>query len=222
VKNWLENFTLYDLIGYFAVGLLTYLSFDLVWHWEYRAQRISELWGSIGDLKLYQAGLVAIVAYMMGQILGSVSQFFYTKILGVKVIPWHNYPAKAWSDWVGVRDRILPVYGGSLRGEDASEVFWLCVALSRAGAPVIYGDAFKWLVYSGASRTFSLVSLVLAVKFGFLREWYWFCALTILTLAFYYTFARMLKQYHRDVINSVLLVLNNWPCPGQKETGSSQ
>lgn len=208
MRELLKHFTLYDLIGYFTVGIVSYLCWDLAIHHALWQERLCSIFRHLSNLTIYQGAVIAIAAYMLGQVLGSLSQFFYFKLPCIKRVPCHNYPKRAYKDWVSLRDKILPVYGRNHITANHRHVFWLCVALSREKAPSTYGDAFKWLIYSGASRSLSLVVLSLAVYAGWNFSVWQCMVLLFLAYFFYYTFYRMLEQYHKEVINSVLLLLN--------------
>jgi hypothetical protein len=206
MKNLFENFTLYDLVGYFAVGLISYICLDLAWHWSGAFGRLSKIWACVGGMNVYQAGLAGVAAYTFGQLLGSASKFFYFKILHLK---WWKYPEEAWKDWPWLRQQLLEKKGQDKTDSSPQSIFWLCICFSRERAPSTYEEAFKWLVYSGASRTFSLVSLALAAFAAIYCSWWHFVLFIVLALIFTYSFARLLKQYHDEVLNSVLLVLND-------------
>lgn len=214
--DWGKHFTLYDLIGYFAVGLISCLGFDLVWHAPDLVGRLGKAWETAGKLNVYQAALAGVGAYMVGQVLGSASSFVYVRLIdgalgwliGDSYSPPHRYPhgAQPKCGWAALRRDILDDREGF--GDDAGSVFWLCVAYARERAPATYGDAFKWLVYSGAARTLSLVSVSWFVIGRAKGMGWWAGAFLLLAAVLYYTFFRMLRQYHVEVINSVFLLLS--------------
>jgi hypothetical protein len=209
--KWAESFTLYDLFGYFAVGALTILGLDVVLHWEQWPD--TKLLCELRNLNIYFALMVAIPPYVLGQLVGSASRWFYDRFPGVKRLPHTRLGPHV--DWALLGSKVLENYGhdfeeyGRGNAEAAREpVYWLCHAFFRAATPAAYSDAFKFLSYSGASRSLSLVSLALCGLAAWRGLPWHSLILLALVPVFYYTFLRMLKQYRKDVVDTVLLLLN--------------
>lgn len=75
MDKWAESFTLYDLLGYFAVGVLTILGADLAWHWP----KLSSI-ETVKRFNIYAAVIAAIPAYVLGQVLGTMSKYLGTTL----------------------------------------------------------------------------------------------------------------------------------------------
>lgn len=207
MDKWAESFTLYDLFGYFAVGVLSILGGDLAWE----GSKLS-LIETVKCFNIYMAVIAAIPPYVLGQLLGTASKVLERTVKSPRM-EW-LLAKGAWlvgSDPPSCRSLRGPIAGEACLGnvEDSDDaVFWLAQDFCRVENPSAYADLFKLLAYSGASRSLCLVSLVEGgIAFVRSRTWWLGPLGLVLSALFFLTYVRIFRQYRREMINTAVVLL---------------